>query len=107
MVSRHRPGYGKAPLPDDWSDSGASGIGKLAEGVGFEPTEGLTSPVFKTGAINHSATLPKNFGTATGFDLSRTYVLTAPSSLAGVWLPLAPAVHPPGCSLVALGPRVD
>ena len=28
------------------------------EGVGFEPTEALTSPVFKTGAINHSTTPP-------------------------------------------------
>lgn len=31
----------------------------LAEGVGFEPTEVVeTSPVFKTGAINRSATPP-------------------------------------------------
>lgn len=30
----------------------------LAEGVGFEPTDACTSPVFKTGAIDHSATLP-------------------------------------------------
>lgn len=29
-----------------------------AEGVGFEPTEAFTSPVFKTGAINHSTTPP-------------------------------------------------
>ena len=29
------------------------------EGVGFEPTEALTSPVFKTGAINHSTTPPR------------------------------------------------
>ena len=27
---------------------------KRTEGVGFEPTEALTSPVFKTGAINHT-----------------------------------------------------
>jgi len=26
--------------------------------VGFEPTEAFTSPVFKTGAINHSTTSP-------------------------------------------------
>lgn len=28
------------------------------EGVGFEPTESCDSPVFKTGAINHSTTPP-------------------------------------------------
>ncbi len=31
----------------------------LAEGVGFEPTDAFTSPVFKTGALDHSATLPE------------------------------------------------
>ena len=32
---------------------------KVAEGVGFEPTrEQSPLPVFKTGALNHSATLP-------------------------------------------------
>jgi hypothetical protein len=31
---------------------------KLAEGVGFEPTDPFGSPVFKTGAIDHSATPP-------------------------------------------------
>ena len=31
----------------------------MAEGVGFEPTrEQNPLPVFKTGALNHSATLP-------------------------------------------------
>ncbi len=30
----------------------------LAEGVGFEPTDACTSAVFKTAAIDHSATLP-------------------------------------------------
>ncbi len=30
----------------------------LAEEVGFEPTDPCESPVFKTGAIDHSATLP-------------------------------------------------
>ena len=30
----------------------------VAEGVGFEPTNGCPLPVFKTGAIDHSATLP-------------------------------------------------
>ena len=32
--------------------------GEVAEGVGFEPTEPLGSTVFKTAAIDHSATLP-------------------------------------------------
>jgi hypothetical protein len=35
--------------------------GELAEGVGFEPTrEQNPLPVFKTGALNHSATLPSH-----------------------------------------------
>ena len=33
------------------------------EGAGFEPAEAFTSPVFKTGAINHSTTPP---GVGTG-----------------------------------------
>lgn len=32
---------------------------ELAEGVGFEPTDACTSAVFKTAAIDHSATLPQ------------------------------------------------
>src|SRR5438067_1334276 len=32
--------------------------GRLAEGVGFEPTRACALPVFKTGAINHSTTPP-------------------------------------------------
>ena len=32
--------------------------GKLAEGEGFEPTLAFTKPVFKTGALNHSAIPP-------------------------------------------------
>lgn len=31
----------------------------MAEGQGFEPWDARTSPVFKTGAIDHSATLPQ------------------------------------------------
>jgi hypothetical protein len=31
---------------------------QMAEGVGFEPTVGCPTPVFKTGAIDHSATPP-------------------------------------------------
>lgn len=30
----------------------------MVEGVGFEPTDGFPSLVFKTSALNHSATLP-------------------------------------------------
>ena len=30
----------------------------MAEGVGFEPTVTFATPVFKTGALNHSTTLP-------------------------------------------------
>ena len=30
----------------------------MAERVGFEPTDACTSPVFKTGAFNHSAISP-------------------------------------------------
>ena len=36
----------------------ASESARLAEGVGFEPTNGRPLPVFKTGAFNRSATLP-------------------------------------------------
>ncbi len=31
----------------------------MAEGVGFEPTRAFALPVFKTGAFNRSATLPR------------------------------------------------
>ena len=36
----------------------ATFIGEMAEAVRFELTDGCPSPVFKTGAIDHSATLP-------------------------------------------------
>ena len=32
----------------------------LAEEVGFEPTNGFPLPVFKTGALSHSAILPRH-----------------------------------------------
>ena len=35
-----------------------AGEGEMAEAVRFELTDGFPSPVFKTGAIDHSATLP-------------------------------------------------
>jgi hypothetical protein len=44
---RHLPGY-----------SIISADRVMAEGEGFEPTLAFTKPVFKTGAFNHSATLP-------------------------------------------------
>ena len=33
---------------------------RMAERVGFEPTEPFGSPVFKTGAIDHSTTSPED-----------------------------------------------
>ena len=38
---------------------GAIDAGVLAEAVRFELTDPFEPPVFKTGAIDHSATLPK------------------------------------------------
>lgn len=40
------------------SPDGASGLLTLAEEVGFEPTDSCPSLVFKTSALNRSATLP-------------------------------------------------
>lgn len=41
---------------------------KVADGVGFEPTEAVeTSPVFKTGALNRSATHPFSLRLQSGF----------------------------------------
>ena len=37
-------------------------MAKMAEGQGFEPWDGLPSPVFKTGAFGHSATPPFEAG---------------------------------------------
>ena len=50
-------------LPEQGSPFGhlgtsAYGMKKLAERVGFEPTDAFASPVFKTGAFNHSAISP-------------------------------------------------
>jgi hypothetical protein len=36
-------------------------VSYCTEGVGFEPTEPFSSPVFKTGAMNRSATLPGRY----------------------------------------------
>ena len=48
----------------------------MAEGQGFEPWEALTSPVFKTGAFNHSATPPEwrdYTGESAPYKLGRLY----------------------------------
>ena len=39
---------------------------KMAERVGFEPTEGCPSTVFKTAAFDHSATSPKSLALCRG-----------------------------------------
>jgi hypothetical protein len=44
------------PVPD--AAKIVQGLFQLAEAVRFELTDGCPSPVFKTGAIDHSATLP-------------------------------------------------
>jgi hypothetical protein len=41
-----------------WSSGGHGLLWLETEGVGFEPTDPFGSPVFKTGAINHSTTPP-------------------------------------------------
>ena len=53
-----------APMFADSATPGIQGrdeqpeCGDVAERVGFEPTEGCPSPVFKTGALNRSAISP-------------------------------------------------
>lgn len=42
----------------------------MAEGVGFEPTVRFRTPVFKTGALNRSATLPAQYAKKIGVVLS-------------------------------------
>ena len=51
-LSRRAPSADSAISPFNWST-------KLAEGVGFEPTELLHSTVFKTAAFDHSAIPPR------------------------------------------------
>jgi hypothetical protein len=54
FASLYGSAYGSAkPLP-----LFPAAQGTLAEAVGFEPTKGCPSLVFKTSAFNHSATLP-------------------------------------------------
>ena len=52
--------------------------GTKTEGVGFEPTDPFGSPVFKTGAINHSTTPPGGACRRA----KRFHVPTRPSGLA-------------------------
>jgi hypothetical protein len=50
----------------------------MAEEVGFEPTEPCGSPVFKTGAIDHSATPPINeLSYANQFETQRRHTVNA------------------------------
>ena len=52
---------------------------EMAEGQGFEPWDGRPSPVFKTGAFDHSATPPEKpeiiprFVSETSVFLKKTY----------------------------------
>ncbi|AAU93133.1 hypothetical protein MCA0721 [Methylococcus capsulatus str. Bath] len=52
LVDKNPPGHIAHGRP------GASSGARLAEAVRFELTNGFPLPVFKTGAFNHSATLP-------------------------------------------------
>jgi hypothetical protein len=70
--------------------NGANMLKLLAEEVGFEPTEPLGSPVFKTGAIDHSATLPSLVFKTSALNRSATH----PSS-AGMTGASSPAATPP------------
>jgi hypothetical protein len=45
----------------------------MAEGVGFEPTDGCPSLVFKTSAFNRSATLPATVFKAGTFNRSASH----------------------------------
>lgn len=54
-----RPGRGQSiEIPTVSESMGCDPIG-MAEGVGFEPTVGFPTAVFKTAAINHSTTPPE------------------------------------------------
>ena len=55
----------------------------MAERVGFEPTDGRPSTVFKTAAFGHSATSPERSQLvikALGLDLADGYVQIAPDN---------------------------
>ena len=70
----HRPGFSAA----NFSAQGGKYINYkllflLAEGVGFEPTDGCPSLVFKTSAFNHSATLPTTVFKTAAFGRSASF----------------------------------
>ncbi len=51
-LNLRRPALQAGALPPELREQ------KVAEGVGFEPTNGNPLPVFKAGAFNHSASPP-------------------------------------------------
>src|SRR4051794_29707683 len=55
-MNMHHPNLGSRPMFDKPARHSPK---SLADGVGFEPTDACTSPVFKTGALNRSATHPR------------------------------------------------
>lgn len=57
MALSHHFGKGRCAVKT--LREGPARLENLAEGQGFEPWDALTSPVFKTGAFNHSATPPE------------------------------------------------
>ena len=59
VLSLSRTTLGKRKNPVAAGSGERASKGQVAEGVGFEPTDALTSAVFKTAAIDHSATLPQ------------------------------------------------
>ena len=46
-------------MVDERTRSSERGLGCLAEGVGFEPTVGKPTPVFKTGTFGRSVIPPR------------------------------------------------
>ena len=60
----------------------------MAEGQGFEPWVGYKpTPVFKTGALNHSATLPLRRKLYRGFS-DRQYSMSKKMHIAKIFLPI-------------------
>ena len=59
---------------------------KMAEGQGFEPWVGYKpTPVFKTGALNHSATLPLRRKLYRGFSVQQ-YTIRKKMNIAQIFL---------------------
>src|SRR4030042_4006890 len=79
FVHRLTPeGARSAPYPKHLTRMNNPGLIILAGGVRFELTNGCPLPVFKTGAIDHSATLPifKTCSGTAGFGSGRASRLT-------------------------------